>query len=49
MRTPARCSAKAVSPKIGELKPGTTYHYRLVASNAFGTTFGADEAFKTKK
>ncbi len=42
-------TAKAVSTKVSSLKPGTTYHYRLIATNAFGTTFGADKTFKTKK
>jgi Subtilase family len=32
---------------IGELKPGTTYHYRLVAINGSGTSVGADETFTT--
>src|SRR4051812_6725386 len=30
------------------LAPGTTYHYRLVATNAAGTTPGADMAFATQ-
>jgi hypothetical protein len=29
------------------LAPGTVYHYRLVATNEFGTTVGADRDFKT--
>jgi DNA-binding beta-propeller fold protein YncE len=29
------------------LRPGTTYHYRLVARNAIGTSAGADAAFTT--
>jgi hypothetical protein len=29
------------------LSPGTTYHYRIVASNAGGTTDGSDEQFTT--
>jgi hypothetical protein len=32
---------------VGELQPGVTYHYRIVASNAKGTTYGADETFTT--
>ncbi len=32
---------------IGELKPGTTYHYRLVAINSSGTSVGEDETFTT--
>lgn len=29
------------------LSPGTTYHYRLVATNGAGTSVGADRTFKT--
>lgn len=32
---------------ISGLEPGTTYHYRLVASNSFGTAYGEDRAFTT--
>jgi hypothetical protein len=32
---------------IGGLKGGTEYHYRVVASNAFGVTFGEDRTFTT--
>ena len=32
---------------ISELKPGTTYHYRLLVSNGSGTTTGEDETFTT--
>src|SRR4051812_45045382 len=34
---------------VGGLRPATTYHYRLVASNPSGVTSGADRAFTTKK
>lgn len=37
----------AVSAMLGSLSPNTTYHYRLVASNASGTTNGADATFTT--
>jgi hypothetical protein len=37
----------AVSQAVGSLSPGTTYHYRLVAQSATGTTFGADQTFTT--
>ncbi len=40
-------SARSVSDTIGGLTPGTTYHYRLVATNQFGTTVGADRRFTT--
>ncbi len=36
-----------VSGPLTGLTPGTTYHYRLVASNADGTTRGADGIFTT--
>jgi hypothetical protein len=32
---------------LGGLRQGATYHYRLVAANAEGTTFGADATFTT--
>ena len=37
----------AVSATVGSLSPGTTYHFRLVATNASGTTQGLDETFST--
>jgi uncharacterized delta-60 repeat protein len=36
-----------VSASITNLKPNTTYHYRLVAVNSAGTAIGADRTFKT--
>jgi hypothetical protein len=36
-----------VSAALGALAPGTTYHYRVVASSAQGTMDGADHAFTT--
>jgi len=36
----------AVTPvTIDQLQPGRLYHYRLVAENSLGTTFGADRTF----
>ena len=32
---------------LSGLSPNTTYHYRLVATNSFGTTFGEDEHLTT--
>jgi hypothetical protein len=32
---------------LSPLTPGTTYHYRLVARNAEGTSYGQDETFTT--
>jgi hypothetical protein len=40
-------AAKSVTDGIGGLTPGTTYHYRLVATNQFGTSAGADRSFTT--
>lgn len=40
---------KAVSERLSGLLPGVTYHYRLVATNAEGTTFGADRTFETRR
>jgi hypothetical protein len=39
--------AHAVSVPIGALNAGTAYHFRLVASNGVGTTFGPDTVFTT--
>jgi YVTN family beta-propeller protein len=40
-------SVVAVSASLSGLSPSTTYHYRIVATNAGGTTPGADGEFKT--
>jgi hypothetical protein len=37
----------AVALALQNLQPSTTYHYRLVASNLYGTTTGADRTFTT--
>ncbi len=39
--------AQAISAALGGLAPATTYHYRVVATNAGGTTNGADRTFTT--
>ncbi len=36
-----------VSAALDSLAPGTTYHYRLVATNSSGTSHGADGIFAT--
>lgn len=36
---------QTVSEVLIGLRPGATYHYRLVASNAGGTSYGEDKAF----
>ena len=40
-------NASSVSAGVKSLKPATTYHYRLVAQNSSGKTFGADRSFST--
>jgi hypothetical protein len=40
-------SSVRVAVSVGSLRTDTTYHYRLVASNEAGTTFGADRVFST--
>jgi hypothetical protein len=37
----------AASASLAGLSPGTTYHYRVVASNAGGVVYGADQTFTT--
>ena len=41
-------SAAPVSAALSGLAAGTTYHYRIVASNAGGTSPGADGSFTTQ-
>jgi phosphodiesterase/alkaline phosphatase D-like protein len=40
-------TARSVAAGIRSLKPATTYHYRLVAQNSKGKTFGGDRTFAT--
>jgi len=37
----------SVSANINRLSTNTTYHYRVVATNAYGTTYGDDMSFTT--
>jgi hypothetical protein len=37
----------AVSTALSDLTPGATYHYRLVATNSYGTDYGQDATFTT--
>ena len=51
-RTPVRgagsgTGATRVNTSVTRLRTGVTYHYRLVATNASGTTFGRDRTFST--
>lgn len=45
--TSAGHAAEAVAVTLAGLAPATTYHYRLVAQHAFGTSAGADRTFTT--
>jgi len=38
---------EAISAEVGQLQPRTLYHFRIVAENSAGTTFGPDETFTT--
>lgn len=40
-------SVQPVNATLSGLAPATTYHYRVVAANANGTSYGQDEAFTT--
>ena len=42
-------SALSVSAGITGLTAGITYHYRIVANNSSGTTYGADKTFTTSQ
>jgi len=51
-KTPAKSAGSGTSPTgvsaaIGNLAAGTTYHYRLVATNSGGTSYGSDVTFTT--
>jgi hypothetical protein len=39
--------AQGLSASLSGLAPSTTYHFRLIASNALGTALGADATFVT--
>jgi hypothetical protein len=40
-------TARSVSATAGSLKPNNVYHYRLVAQNSSGRTYGSDRTFST--
>ncbi len=44
---PAETTAQTVTAPVTGLTGNTTYHYRLIATNAAGHTEGADKTFKT--
>jgi Concanavalin A-like lectin/glucanases superfamily len=43
--SPTDDASHSVAANVGNLIPGASYHYRLVATNATGTTAGADQSF----
>jgi len=43
----AGANEASVTLNLTALQPGTTYHYRISATNADGTTYGADQSFTT--
>ncbi len=43
----AAVGSVAASTVLTGLKPNTTYHYRIIATNEFGTTAGSDATFTT--
>lgn len=52
-KTPPQYGGLQITPRtsfatIGELKPGTMYHYRLVGVNEAGTSYGADGVLTAK-
>jgi hypothetical protein len=52
LRTPAFSAGSSslpvtVSSEIEGMKPGTLYHYRLVATNPTGVTYGYDSSLTT--
>ncbi len=44
----AGTSETTVSHELQGLSPGTTYHFRLAATNPLGTVFGVDKVFTTQ-
>ncbi len=43
----AEPGAGAIAVTLQGLTPGATYHYRALATNTFGTVYGADQTFTT--
>ncbi len=45
----ALTASQPIVTLLENLQPGTLYHYRLVATNAGGTGYGADQTFQTQE
>lgn len=43
----SKTAVETFSQLIGGLQHGTTYHFRAIATNIFGTRYGADRSFCT--
>jgi phosphodiesterase/alkaline phosphatase D-like protein len=43
----ADAGTETIALNLNDLRPGTTYHYRIAATNQDGTTYGADQTFTT--
>jgi hypothetical protein len=41
------CRVSSLAASTGGLRPKTTYHFRLVATNEGGTAYGKDKVFRT--
>jgi len=46
-RSASAAGVRSVSETIGSLTPGKTYHFRLVATNSVGPSYGADVTLTT--
>lgn len=46
-RTVERSAGARVTATISGLASDTTYHFRVLATNSYGTSYGADESFST--
>ena len=42
-------ASRTVWAAASGLAPGTTYHYRVVATNELGTIYGPDQTFTTER
>lgn len=47
--TTSQITGDAFSQTIADLLPDTTYHFRAFATNAWGTSYGADRTFTTQE